>query len=85
MVSLDVTLTLPDELAQQAQQRGLLAPEALQRLISAELERQQRVDRLFTTMDRLAATDKGDLTEADIQAEIDAYRGEKRTTHADRG
>jgi hypothetical protein len=84
MVSIDITLTLPDELAREARDRGLLAPEALQRLIDAEVERRRKVDRLFEIADSLAAMDKGDLTEEDIKAEIAAVRAERRARRASR-
>lgn len=75
MVSLDITLTLPDELAQQAHAKGLLTPQSLEQLIRAEVTRQTTGTPL---LDFLPDTDKGDLTEADVSAEIRAYRAERR-------
>jgi hypothetical protein len=77
MVTREITITLPDELAEAAQQNGLLTPGAIEQLIRGELWR-RKSDRLAEIMDRLAAADKGDLTEADITEEIAAYRTEKR-------
>jgi hypothetical protein len=77
MVTREITITLPDELAAEAQQKGLLTPDAIEQLIRGELWR-RKSDRLGEIMDRLAAADKGDLTEADIADEIVAYRAEKR-------
>lgn len=82
MVSLDITITLPDDLAAEAKARGLLTPEALQRLIDAELSRQRSVDQLFATMDALAATDLPPLTNDEITAEIRAARAERRARRA---
>ena len=78
MVSLDITITLPDELAIEAQARGLLTSESLQQLIDAELARQRKVDVLFPLLERLPDADKGDLAEADVADEIRTYRAEKR-------
>jgi hypothetical protein len=80
MVTREITITLPDELAEEAQQNGLLTPDAIGQLIRGELWR-RKSDRLGEIMDHLAAADKGDLTEADIADEIAAYRAEKRASH----
>ena len=73
----EVTLTLPDDLAQQARQAGLLRPEALAALLRDAM-RERRVERLFSTMDKLAQLTPP-LTEAEIAAEIEAARAERRT------
>ena len=73
----EVTLTLPDDLAQQARQAGLLRPEALAALLRDAM-RERRVERLFSTMDKLAQVTPP-LTEAEIAAEIEAARAERRT------
>lgn len=77
----EITLTLPDDLAEEAEASGLLAPGALEQVIREEIKR-RRSDPLFEIMDRLVSADKGDLTEADVAAEIHAYRAEKRATRA---
>jgi hypothetical protein len=71
----NVTVSLPDELAQQAQSAGLLRPEALESLLR-EAMRKRQVDELFATMDKLAALEPK-LTEEEIDAEIDAARAER--------
>ena len=76
MVSLDITITLPDELASEARALGLLTPEWLQYVIDTEVARQRTLDQDFTLLERLPDADKGDLTEADIADEIRAYRAE---------
>jgi len=70
-----ITVSLPDELAQQAQSAGLLRPEALERLLR-EAVKQRQVAELFTAMDRLAEL-KPALTEAEIDAEIAAARADR--------
>lgn len=78
----EVTLSLPDDLAQQAQRAGLLQPEALETLLR-EAMRARRVDRLFETMGRLRSQSPP-LTEEDVQAEIQAARAARRARNADR-
>jgi hypothetical protein len=69
------TVSLPDELAQQAQSAGLLRPDAIERLLREAMKKRQ-VDQLFTTMDKLAAL-QPTLTEAEIDAEIAAARADR--------
>lgn len=75
-------LTLPERLAREADAAGLLSPNAIKRLLRAEIRR-QRVEKLFRAADRLAAVDVPPLSPADIQTEIQAVRA-KRRTHARR-
>jgi hypothetical protein len=77
----EITLILPDDLADEAEASGLLTPDTLEQIIRDEIKR-RKTDRLFEIMDRLAVADKGELTEADVAAEIHAYRAEKRVDRA---
>ena len=52
-----VQITLPDQLAQEAQRAGLLAPARLERWLRDQLKT-QRVDELFAAMDHMAAVDE---------------------------
>jgi len=70
-----VTVSLPDELAKQAQSAGLLQPKALESLLREAMKKRQ-VDQLFTDMGKLAALEPK-LTEAEIDAEIAAARAER--------
>lgn len=78
----EVTVTLPDDVARQADEAGLLRSEALEALLR-EAMRQQRIGRLFATMDKLSQLEPR-LTEQEIQAEIEAARAERRAPPADR-
>jgi hypothetical protein len=71
----NITVSLPDELAQQAQSAGLLRPDAIERLLREAMKKRQ-VDQLFTTMDKLAVL-QPTLTEAEIDAEIAAARADR--------
>ncbi len=70
-----VTVRLPDDLAQQAKAAGLLRDEAIETLLREAMKKRQ-VDRLFATMDKLAALEPK-LTEAEIDAEVAAARAER--------
>jgi post-segregation antitoxin (ccd killing protein) len=83
MTILELTLALPDELARDAEAAGLLTPQAIERLISEEMRRRQ-IDRLFEAADRLAAVDLPQLSEVELEAEIQASRTARRTTRARR-
>ena len=52
-----VQITLPDQLALDAQAAGLLSAEAMERLLREAMERRAAVDQLFAAMDRAAAAD----------------------------
>jgi hypothetical protein len=73
-----VEFTLPDALAEAAAKAGLLAPEALERLLSAQL-RTAAVDRLFEHMEKIQAiTDPAPMTPEEVAIEIRAMRAERR-------
>lgn len=77
---IEVTVSLPDDLAQQARQAGLLKPEALAALLRDAM-REHRIERLFSTMDKLSQLEPP-LTEDEIAAEIEAARTERRVRKA---
>lgn len=78
-MQLEVTLTLPDSLAREAEASGLLTPQGLEALLRAEVQR-RRVAQLFEAADRLAALPP--LTEEEVEAEIQAARAGRRATRA---
>ena len=87
-VAIRLTLQVPDTLAREAKASGLLTPRALEALLRAELRR-RRVNRLFAAADRLAALElpphlpgEAWLTAAEVEAEIQAARVARRSTHA---
>lgn len=77
MTSFEVTVELPDEVAQQAEQAGLLDPRVIARLLQEELRR-NRVDQLFQAADQLAALDLPVLSETEVAQEIEAARKQRR-------
>jgi hypothetical protein len=72
-LSTELKLTLPDSLAREAEASGLLTPEAIEALLREEIRR-RRVNQLFEAADRLANLDMPPLTEAEVEAEIEAAR-----------
>ena len=73
-----VQITLPDQLAQEAQRAGLLSPELLEKWLREQLKA-QRVDHLFSAMDRMAAVDEpAIMPPEEVAAEIAAMRAERR-------
>ena len=74
-----VQITLPDELAQEAQRAGLLSPEVLAGLLRARL-RAQHVGELFSAMERMSAVDEPQaMTPQEVSEEIAAMRAERRS------
>ena len=70
----EVTLTLPEPLAGEAEEAGLLTPEVLERLLREEIRR-RRIDRLFDAADRLAGQEGTAMTPEEIEAEVEASGG----------
>jgi len=70
-------LELPDEVAKEAIEKGLLTSEAISTLLREEL-RKRRVDDLFAAADRLASVQGAPLTAEEVEAEIAAARRERR-------
>ena len=77
MTTLELTLTLPDELASKAQAAGLLNSEAVEKLLREQLRRQAGQE-LRAMLDKAGAPDTPPMTEDEIQAEIEAYRAQRR-------
>jgi hypothetical protein len=70
-----VQITLPDQLAQEAQRAGLLSPMLLEKWLREQLKA-QHVDQLFSAMDRMAAKDEPAIMSPEAVAEeIAAMRG----------
>jgi hypothetical protein len=73
----NLTITIPDDLARQAESMGLLREETLVSLIRNAVQR-GRTDDLFAAADRLAALDVPPLTADEVQTEIAAARADYR-------
>jgi hypothetical protein len=77
MATRQLSVTLPENLAREAETIGLLKPEAPERLLREEIRR-QRVEQLFEAADQLSKLDQAPLTADEIEAEIEAARSERR-------
>lgn len=73
----EVTVKLPDKLADEIKAAGLLQDEALERVFREALRR-KAVNELFDALDEIEAAKLPPMTEAEIQVEIDAARAERR-------
>ena len=77
-----VQITLPDQLAQDAQRAGLLSSARLERWLREQL-RTQHTDELFAAMDRMAAVDAPTvMSPEEVAQEIAAMRAERRADNA---
>ena len=85
MTTLELTLNLPDELASKALAAGLLNPQAVENLLREQLRRQAG-QQLRAMLDKAGAPDTPPMSEDEVQAEIEAYRAERRAeSHNKRG
>lgn len=77
MTRLKLEIVLPDALAEQARDAGLLEPSAVEQMVRKALL-VKRVERLGEARQALAADPLPPMTSEEIQAEIDAYRLDAR-------
>jgi hypothetical protein len=73
-----IQITLPDQLAQEAEEAGLLSPESLEQLLRAQLQLRS-LGRLLAASDRISAVnDLPYMSPEEIADEIAMMRAEKR-------
>lgn len=77
MTRLNLEIVLPDTLAEQAREAGLLEPTAVEEMVRKALLA-KRAERLANARKVLAANPLPPMTSEGIQAEIDAYRSDGR-------
>ena len=70
-----LTMDLPDKLAEEAGETGLLASDALEAMLRENLRR-CAIDGLLEAADMLTASDFRAMTMAEIQAEVNAVRSQ---------
>ncbi len=73
-----IQIELPDATAQAALAAGLLTPQALERLLSSALRKQQAADYLLSVADEVAAVGIAPMSEEEINTEVKAAREERR-------
>lgn len=81
MTMLQVKLDLPDGLAKEASNLGLLEPQALQTMLR-EAVRRRHIARLTEARGRIAAAGIPPLAMEEIQAKIEADRAERRSQNS---
>ncbi len=72
-----LTIDLPDNLAEEAKQAGLLTPNAIETILRETL-RHRAVNGLFTAADKLAAASFPAMTMEEIQEEVNAVRAQRK-------
>jgi hypothetical protein len=73
-----IQIELPDATAQAAQAAGLLTPQALDRLLSNALRRQQAADYLLSVADEVITAGITPMSMEEINAEVKASRKERQ-------
>ncbi len=82
MTTLELKLSLPDQLATEARQAGLLTPEAMEAMLRDRLKA-RRVNELFEAMDRMAAVDTpAAMSPEEVAEEIRVMRAERLAKNA---
>jgi hypothetical protein len=76
MTKIDLSLQLPDDVAREAKEAGLLSGPAVAQLLRAEIRR-QAAGRLAAGAARAATAGGGPLDMADLQDEIDSVRKQR--------
>jgi hypothetical protein len=75
-----VQITLPDQLAQEAEQAGLLSSESLEELLRRQLKA-RAAEQLFAAMDKMSAVETVPyMSPEEVAEEIKAMRAEKRAS-----
>lgn len=77
MTTLEIKLSLPDGLAKEAGQAGLLTPQAIETMLRERL-RARRVAELREAVEQMVPAGGTPMTMEEIEAEIQAYREERR-------
>ncbi len=73
-----VQITLPDQLAREAQSAGLLTSATIERMLREQLKN-RHVDELFTAMDRMATVESpATMSPEEVAEEIRTMRAERR-------
>ena len=81
MTEVELKLSLPDQLANQAQAAGLLSAEGIERLVREAL-RKEAGRRLLEIGQRLREGGGPAISEAELEAELKAVRAELRVARA---
>ncbi|MCE4558086.1 hypothetical protein [Pelomonas cellulosilytica] len=78
-----IQIELTDATAQAARDAGLLTPQALDRLLTDAIRRQQAADSLLSIAGRVAAAGIAPMSMDEINAEVKAARAARRAAQAE--
>jgi len=73
-----IQIELPEATAQAARAAGLLTPQALDRLLTDALKREEAADSLLSIADRVAVAGIEPMSMEEINAEVMAARAERK-------
>ena len=73
-----IQIELPDATAKAAREAGLLTPQALERLLTDAIRRQQAADAVLAIADRVAKAGIEPMSMEEIDAEVKAVRTRRR-------
>ena len=73
-----IQIELPEATAKAAREAGILTPQALGRLLTDAIRRQQAADSLVQIADRVAEAGVEPMSMQDINAEVKAARTERK-------
>jgi hypothetical protein len=73
-----IQIELPEATAKAAREAGLLTPQALDRLLTDAIRRQQAADALTSIAERVAEAGVEPMSMEEIDAEVKAVRTERR-------
>jgi hypothetical protein len=73
-----IEIELPEATATAARDAGLLTPDALDRLLTDAIKRRQAAESLLSIADRVHAAGMEPMSMDEINAEVKAYRAERR-------
>lgn len=73
----EIVLTLPDNIAKEAEEFGLFKPRNMTSMLKAEIRR-RKSDKFFEMIDRIAEASGEPMSDEEINAEIAAARAERK-------
>jgi hypothetical protein len=83
-MSVTIEVDLPEALAREAREKGLLDSKSMSEMISAELRRREAAAELDQVLKEIRSQPGEPMSMEDIQAEVEAVRAERRAREAGR-
>jgi hypothetical protein len=83
-MTLKLTIDVPDTLVRKAKQVGVFEADSFTRMLEREVQRRQTNSRFWNALEKLSASPLPPMTTEEVNAEIKAYRREKRQRRENR-